>query len=306
MHHQQTKTPYLLTWLLVISLTTMGSHADPKSSGSSVANQDNTAMPQAAETIEELEPGATLQVPVDSNMSLVHVGSNDSFATTPEGNQAARDLFDAINAYHRGELELAGEKARSARALYDEIIPRENYGGEYTALQWFCDYLLADQAGREQMTADPFVNEFFRMYGGNDFAVLQEYLKRKYRVATIGDEDSLAGQERKIYLEDTILFNNPRRETWEHTSELMALLDLRPGLRIADVGAGPGYYSFRFADRVGPDGQVISIDTVAEHLAYVDRTMQRLGVHNIRTIQTDGKSLGLNGEKVDAVFLCSL
>jgi SAM-dependent methyltransferase len=54
------------------------------------------------------------------------------------------------------------------------------------------------------------------------------------------------------------------------------------------------------------EGEVFAIDTVAEHLAYLDRTMERLGVNNIRTIQTDGKSLGLTGEQVDAVFLCSL
>jgi len=45
---------------------------------------------------------------------------------------------------------------------------------------------------------------------------------------------------------------------------------------------------------------------VAEHLKYVEQTKARLGVTNIETIQTDGKTLGLKGRKVDAVFLCSL
>jgi SAM-dependent methyltransferase len=246
------------------------------------------------------------EIPVTSSMSLVHVGSNDSFAITPEGNQAARSLFEAIGAYNRGDFQTADAKAAEASAIYDEIIPRENYGGEYSALQWFCDYLLADAEAREAMTADPYVQVFFEMYGGNGLEVLQEYLKRKYRVEEIGDEDTRAGQDRKVYLEDTILFSNPRREGWEHTSELMKLLDLKPGMRIADVGSGPGYYTFRFAERVGPEGEVIAIDTVAAHLANLERTREKLGVTNVRTIQTDGKSLGLAGEKVDAVFLCSL
>jgi SAM-dependent methyltransferase len=86
----------------------------------------------------------------------------------------------------------------------------------------------------------------------------------------------------------------------------LQLVDVHAGMRIADVGAGPGYYAFRFAKRVGPEGEVFAIDTNAEHLAYLDRTKERLGVNNLRTIQTDGKSLGLTGEQVDAVFLCSL
>lgn len=265
---------------------------------------DQRAPPGGA--VAQPGPALTIQVPVTSNMSLVHVGSSDSFAITPEGRQAATHLFDALNALDRQELDKAVEKARAALAIYAEIIPRENYGGEYTALQWFCDYLISDKARRAEMLADPFVHEFFKMFGGNDYQVLKEYLKRKYRLQNIGDEETYTGQMRTAYLEDTVLFNNPRRETWENTSELMALLDLKPGMTIADVGSGPGYYSFRFARMVGPTGRVIAIDTVADHLKYVEQTKTNIGVTNIETMQTDGKTLGLKGRKVNAVFLCSL
>jgi SAM-dependent methyltransferase len=250
--------------------------------------------------------GIVLEVPVTSEMSLVHVGSSDSFAITTEGRQAATALFEALAALDDKRPADAQQRAREALAIYAAIIPRENYGGEYTALQWFADYLVANDETRTAMTADPFVGEFFKMFGGNDYAVLKEYLQRKYKLKDIGDEETYTGQMRKAYLEDTILFNNPRRETWEHTGELLRLLDFHPGMTVADVGAGPGYYSFRFAGMVGPQGRVIAIDTVAEHLKYVQQTQKALGVDNIRTIQTDGKSLGLAGHKVDAVFLCSL
>lgn len=271
----------------------------------------------AAEAIPSPLPGAqpttvitrdpvSIQVPVTSAMSLVHVGSSDSFAITPEGRQAATYLFNALTALDNDNHDLATEQAKEALALYAIIVPRENYGGEYTALQWFGEYLITDDNKRAEMIADPFVHEFFTMFGGNNYAVLKEYLKRKYRVQDVGDEETHAGQTRKMYLEDTILFNNPRRETWEHTDELISLLDLKSGMSIADVGAGPGYYSFRFAKLVGPTGHIIAIDTVEEHLKYLGRVRAALKVDNIETIQTDGKSLGLNGRKVDAVFLCSL
>ncbi|MFZ1495288.1 MAG: hypothetical protein WAU60_18035, partial [Candidatus Competibacter denitrificans] len=122
------------------------------------------------------QPMATLtvQVPVTSNMSLVHVGSSDSFAITPEGRQAATDLFEALGAAERQETAKMTEKAKSALAIYAKIIPRENYGGEYTALQWFADYLLADNAKKAEMTTEPLTNEFFKMFGGNNYQVLKE------------------------------------------------------------------------------------------------------------------------------------
>jgi len=238
-------------------------------------------------------------VPITSAMSLVHVGSNDTFAITQEGHQAAELLYKALT-------EGNAEAAKEAIGIYDIIIPRENYGGEYTALQWFARYLISPEEEKKGFLTDPFVKEFFRFYGDDDFAVLKEYLKRKYRVAVIGDEETKAGQERNIILEDTILFNNPRREEWEKTSELMKLLKLEKGQTIADVGSGPGYFSFRFSKLVGDTGRVYAIDMMGAHLSYIERVKNALGITNVEPINTDGTTLGLGDKQVDAVFLCSL
>ena len=247
----------------------------------------------------------TIQVPVNSDMSLVHVGSSDSFAITTEGRQAATLLLSALE---EPDPAKAREEARQASAIYDQIIPRENYGGEYSALQWFADYFAADAKDKPGFLGNPQVKFFFSVYGGDDFAVLKEYMSRKYRLREIGDEDTRAGQDRKVWLEDTILFNNPRRESWEKTSELIKLLKLKPGQKIADVGSGPGYFTFQFAKLVGEQGQVYAIDTVTDHLNYVEKAKDAMGVANVKTVQTDGRSIGLSGleTKLDAVFLCSL
>ena len=247
----------------------------------------------------------TVQVPVSSSMSLVHVGSNDSFAITPEGRQAATLLNEALDAKTPEEMR---EKARASSAIYDQIVPRENYGSEYTAMQWFDRYLAADDQDRATMLEDPGVKFFFDQYSADNYKLLREFLDRKYRIHDLGDEETRDGQDRKIWIEDTTLFENPRREEWEHTSELMRLLDLKPGMKIADVGSGPGYYSFRFAKAVGPTGHVYAIDMSAPHLRWVEKKKAALGVTNIETIQTDGRTVGLAGaeNQVDAVFLCSL
>jgi predicted methyltransferase len=244
-------------------------------------------------------------VPVNSSMSLVHVGSSDSFAITTEGRQAATLLYEALEAT---DVAVMRGKARQSSAIYNAIVPRENYGGEYTSLQWFDDYLAADEKDRPGFLTDPQNKFFFGEFSAGNYQLLKEYLNRKYRIHDIGDEETRTGQDRKVWLEDTMLFENPRREAWEHSSELLRLLKLRPGMKIADIGSGPGYYSFRFAKAVGPEGRVYAIDTEEPHLRWVEREKIALGVTNVETVQTDGRSVGLTGSQgtVDAIFLCSL
>jgi SAM-dependent methyltransferase len=56
---------------------------------------------------------------------------------------------------------------------------------------------------------------------------------------------------------------------------------------------------------VGPEGQVFAIDTVGDHLKYVERAKIMMDVKNVQTVQTGGTTIGLT-EQVDAIFLCSL
>lgn len=235
----------------------------------------------------------------DSKMSIVHVGGNDTFNVTQDGRKAGVFLFDALN---KNDEKLA----HKAIDLWNTIIPIENYGGEYTALQWFAQYFVADKATRKKMIEDPYTAIFFHLFADNHYAVLKEYLQRKYHTKDIGDEQSRKGQDRKAWLEDTILFGNPRREEWESTSKFMELIDLKPGQVVADVGSGPGYFSFRFARKVGATGKVYAIDTVQSHLKQVASTAKQVNVNNVVGILTDGRTVGLADKKVDAVVMCSL
>lgn len=234
-----------------------------------------------------------------TKMSLIHVGSNDSFNPTSEGIQAGRLLLDALE---NKDLK----KAQKAIEIYDSIIPRENYGGEYTALRWFARYLVSSQSERPVFLSDPFIENFFHFFADNDFAILQEYLKRKYNLKQVDDKETRSGQERLALLEDTILFNNPKREQWERTTQFLKAFKLKKGTVIADIGSGPGYFTYRFSHMVGDQGKVYAIDTVRQHLEYVDHFREKFGMHNITTVHTDGKSIGLAGKKVDVAFLCSL
>ncbi|MDJ0732582.1 MAG: class I SAM-dependent methyltransferase [Nostocaceae cyanobacterium] len=238
-------------------------------------------------------------VQITSKKSIIHVGSNDSFATTQDGIMAGKLVLDFLE-------NKQPDSGKAAIEIYNRIIPRENYGGEYSALQWFCEYLLAGEKDKQKYLSDKFVASFYDFFAEKNFARLKEYIKRKYKLETFADQDTQVGENRKAFLEDFILFNNPRREEWEKTSKVINSLNLKPGQSIADIGSGPGYYTFKFSQLVGKKGRIFAIDTVQKHLNYVNQLSQKYGINNVKTVKTGGDTIGLDANQVDLAFMCSL
>ena len=52
------------------------------------------------------------------------------------------------------------------------------------------------------------------------------------------------------------------RDRVNEAGRVMELADIRPGMTVADIGAGEGYYTVRLAERVGPKGRVVGQDIV--------------------------------------------
>lgn len=252
-------------------------------------------------------PGQDAIRVADSN-SVIHIGSLDSFDITPSGVAAGRLMLKALN-------DSDTEAARQAIALYDEIIPNENFGGEYTALQWVAQYLIATDEEKRDLTRDPLSSEFIAYLARDDYANLNFYLSRKYKLAgaSIPIEEATDEKTREIgitrrqELEDFILFNNPRRDKWEQSPRIMERLPLKAGDRVVDVGSGPGFYSFKFAERVGPTGQVLAFDTKDSHIEYLNGLASKWGLKQVvgAVSATDGFEIPEPGT-ADMVFMCSL
>jgi predicted methyltransferase len=237
-------------------------------------------------------------VRVTSKESLLHLGSLDSFDVTEGGTRAAELVYEYL-------VEKRPESAQRALALYERLIPSENFGGEYTALQWLCECLIATKERQAEMLSYRPAEQWFRLLGRDDFAALKEYLKQKYHLLEWRDRRTPKSADQFRFMEDFILFSNPRRDRWEKTGQVMAVLPLREGDVVADIGSGPGYYTFRFADIVGAAGMVYAIDTNARHTEYVAGLAREFGLANVRTIVPPPSGPTVE-RKADMVFVCSL
>lgn len=96
----------------------------------------------------------------------------------------------------------------------------------------------------------------------------------------------------------------PEREEQERTDRLVAALDLKPGQVVADVGAGSGYFSWRFAREVGSKGRVLAVDIQPEMLELLMAQMRRRGVADIvEPILGSASDPHLPGHSVDLIIL---
>ena len=76
----------------------------------------------------------------------------------------------------------------------------------------------------------------------------------------------------------------PERVEEERPELLLAALELKPGMTVADIGAGTGYYSWRMARLVGPGGTVYAVDTQPEMIELLKEQMSRRGAANVKPV----------------------
>lgn len=97
--------------------------------------------------------------------------------------------------------------------------------------------------------------------------------------------------------------NRPEREKEENPEGALDALAIRPGMIVADVGAGTGYMSLRLAKRVGPSGKVYANDLQPEMLRRLRENAAKAGVTNIETVQGDEADPKLPAGRMDLVLL---
>ena len=85
--------------------------------------------------------------------------------------------------------------------------------------------------------------------------------------------------------------------------QVMRFLGVKPGMTVADIGAGAGYYTVRLARRVGPTGRVIAQDVMPEFLDTLHRRIEKEGLRNVTFALGEPHDPRLLPNSVDLVLM---
>ena len=94
----------------------------------------------------------------------------------------------------------------------------------------------------------------------------------------------------------------PEREQEENVSQAIENMGIQPDERIADIGAGSGYYTFRMARKV-PEGKVYAVDIQPEMLDLMRQRIEAEGITNVELVTGSETSPNLEPNSVDLVTM---
>jgi ubiquinone/menaquinone biosynthesis C-methylase UbiE len=99
-------------------------------------------------------------------------------------------------------------------------------------------------------------------------------------------------------------FEGESREIFTARDKVVAACDLKPGMIVADMGAGTGLFTRLFAKAVGPDGQVYAVDIAPKFLEHIQKTAREAGLKNVTPVLCNQDSADLPPNSVDLIFVC--
>ncbi|MFN0056913.1 MAG: class I SAM-dependent methyltransferase [Planctomycetota bacterium] len=140
--------------------------------------------------------------------------------------------------------------------------------------RWLCvALLLAGCAGTERQSVRPGINK--------------EYLDPALNVAKLDKR-----------------FSAESREVFTERARVAALLELKPGMAVADIGAGTGIYLELFATAVGPTGKIFAVEIAPPLVDHLRELARVSGWSQVEVVLCREDSVELPNAAIDIAFLC--
>ncbi len=99
-------------------------------------------------------------------------------------------------------------------------------------------------------------------------------------------------------------FEQPGREIYDRRQAIVQAVGLRPGMVVADVGAGTGLFTLLFAPLVEPGGRVIAVDISEVFVSNISRRASAAGARNVQAVRNVATDVSLPPASIDLAFVC--
>lgn len=123
--------------------------------------------------------------------------------------------------------------------------------------------------------------------------------------AAAGTHEHSSGAERGLPGVESYAhrLDDPARDAWQKPDQVIDLLACEPGMTVADLGAGTGYFISRLAKAVGPEGRVVALDISASTVDWLNARIEREGLRNVQPRLVAPDDPGLDRRSTDRVLV---
>lgn len=101
----------------------------------------------------------------------------------------------------------------------------------------------------------------------------------------------------------TKVFDDPARDAWQRPREIVAAMRIDPGMTIADIGAGTGYFLPYLSEAAGPSGTVLGLDVEPDMVRFMRDRAQRSHLDNVRSQQVRPHDPSLSQGSVHRILI---
>jgi predicted methyltransferase len=101
-------------------------------------------------------------------------------------------------------------------------------------------------------------------------------------------------------------FERDGRDPYDHRFEIVKAVGLKPGMIVADIGAGTGLFTRLFAPLVAPEGKIYAVDIAEAFVKHIERQAAADGLTNVKGIVCTPDSVNLPPESIDLAYLCDV
>lgn len=98
--------------------------------------------------------------------------------------------------------------------------------------------------------------------------------------------------------------DDPRRNDWQLPDRVMDHLFIKPGDKIADIGAGTGFFTMHFALRTGKNGMVYASDIDENMVQAIEKRARKDKLSNVRAVLGKTDDPMIPASAVDLLFIC--
>ena len=96
-------------------------------------------------------------------------------------------------------------------------------------------------------------------------------------------------------------FDSKERDAWQKPDAVIAAMALTPAMRVADIGAGTGYFAVRIA-RAVPRGEVLAVDIEPDMIRYLGERAKKEGLKTLQPVLAGADDPKIQG-KVQRVVI---